>query len=355
MAKLYGGANAIHNLELKGDTFQQTYTGKNLFHYTTITSVRCSYVDTDGKIVCTATGNSPSITITVSQIPAGTYTCSGSLSGLTVSPRDTNNASLGVNFSSLPSTITTSAAMGYITFYSSATSGQTFTIDLSDFQIETGSTASEYEPYVGGIPSPNPDYPQDIQVVTGDQTVKVTGKNLHGGYPSDFSVTRSGVSFVCNKDGSISASGTATDNNAFSMYSGNATNAGWVQTYQPGTYTLSGGTSKIVVFFSTTDGSTSYQTSIVSGSITFTLTESHTAYIRIQVRNGETADTTIYPQLELGSTATAYEPYQGQSYEVNLGKNLVPFTDQDFTLNSVRYYVENGSLILNGNSTGETV
>ena len=29
-------------------------------------------------------------------------------------------------------------------------------------QIEKSSTATEYEPYVGGVPSPNPDYPQDI-------------------------------------------------------------------------------------------------------------------------------------------------------------------------------------------------
>ena len=33
------------------------------------------------------------------------------------------------------------------------------------FQIEAGSTATSYEPYCGGIPSPNPDYPQDIRVV----------------------------------------------------------------------------------------------------------------------------------------------------------------------------------------------
>lgn len=175
-------ATSPKNINLKGDTAQTTYTGKNLFKYTAITSaVRCSYTDTDGKIVCTATGNSPSLTVSVVQIPAGTYTCSGSLSGVTASPRDGNNASLNVNFSSVPKTITTTAAMAYITFYSSATSGQTFTIDLSDFQVETGSTATSYEPYVGGIPSPNPDYPQDVNVVTGTQTVNVAGKNLFNG------------------------------------------------------------------------------------------------------------------------------------------------------------------------------
>lgn len=121
--------------------------GNNLFQYSSISALRCTYTDTNGKIVCTATGNNPSITATVKQIPAGTYTCSGSLSGVTASPRDLNNVSLGVNFSSLPKTITTTATMGYITFYSTATTGQTFTIDLSDFQIETGSTTHAYQPY----------------------------------------------------------------------------------------------------------------------------------------------------------------------------------------------------------------
>ena len=36
------------------------------------------------------------------------------------------------------------------------------------------------------------------------------------------------------------------------------------------------------------------------------------------------------------------------------GKNLIPFTIQDFTLNNIRYYVQNGSLYLNGTSTSET-
>lgn len=34
-------------------------------------------------------------------------------------------------------------------------------------QLEEGSTATDYEPYVGGTPSPNPDYPQEIKTVSG--------------------------------------------------------------------------------------------------------------------------------------------------------------------------------------------
>ena len=44
-------------------------------------------------------------------------------------------------------------------------------------QIEKGSTATSYEPYTGGQPSPSPDYPQEIKSVV-NPTVKVCGKNL---------------------------------------------------------------------------------------------------------------------------------------------------------------------------------
>ena len=45
------------------------------------------------------------------------------------------------------------------------------------FQIEKGSVAHDYEPYVGGKPSPSPEYPQEIKSVV-NPTIKVCGKNL---------------------------------------------------------------------------------------------------------------------------------------------------------------------------------
>ncbi len=45
-------------------------------------------------------------------------------------------------------------------------------------QLEAGETATSYEPYCGGIPSPSPRYPQDIQCVKAGTRVRCTGKNL---------------------------------------------------------------------------------------------------------------------------------------------------------------------------------
>ena len=45
-------------------------------------------------------------------------------------------------------------------------------------QLEAGTSATDYEEFCGGIPSPSPDYPQDINVLTGNSTVKIRGKNI---------------------------------------------------------------------------------------------------------------------------------------------------------------------------------
>ena len=44
-------------------------------------------------------------------------------------------------------------------------------------QIEKGSTATSYESYTGGIPSPNPSYPQEVEVVTGNVEVTISNEN----------------------------------------------------------------------------------------------------------------------------------------------------------------------------------
>ena len=54
--------------------------------------------------------------------------------------------------------------------------GETYDISNILVQIEKGSKATSYEPYVGGQPSPSPDYPQEIKSVV-NPTVKVTNED----------------------------------------------------------------------------------------------------------------------------------------------------------------------------------
>lgn len=73
-------------------------------------------------------------------------------------------------------------------------------------------TYDDFEPYVGGIPSPNPSYPQGILSVK-NPVVKVCGKNLlKSTYPT---TTKNGVTCTNNNDGTFSLNGTATANCVF--------------------------------------------------------------------------------------------------------------------------------------------
>ena len=55
---------------------------------------------------------------------------------------------------------------------------QQYCVAINDeLQVELGTEATTYEPYTGGIPSPNPDYPQEIKAVVNPKVV-VMAKNL---------------------------------------------------------------------------------------------------------------------------------------------------------------------------------
>lgn len=90
----------------------------------------------------------------------------------------------------------------------------TATVDgifVKNFMVEKNSEATAYEPYVGGIPSPNPDYPQEIRSVV-NPVVKIHGKNLLPFPYADKSKVTNGVTFDVMNDGRVHVFGTATGN-----------------------------------------------------------------------------------------------------------------------------------------------
>lgn len=108
-------------------------------------------------------------------------------------------------------TLTYTAARGvkFITFrFGVAHAGDT--ISYKNIQIEKGSEPTTYEPYTGGIPSPNPDYPQEIKSVV-NPTVKVCGKNLLKATLQ--TATVNGVTCTNNGDGTYTLNGTASGGN----------------------------------------------------------------------------------------------------------------------------------------------
>ena len=175
-----------------------------------------------------------------------------------------------------------------------------------DFQLENGSEVTPYEPYTGGIPSPNPDYPQEIKAVVNPKVI-VMGKNLLD-CRSTLSKTNSGISFVNNKDGSFSISGKNTQNwNGFDID---------IMVYQSGTYKAFRGVNSSIPKVSIYD--------IVNKEFVAMLTDSGTTF---QLEKGKKyiytiaitdkvshIDVTFKPFLTVDVTDTYedYEPYTEQ-------------------------------------------
>lgn len=205
--------------------------------------------------------------------------------------------------------------------------GKTYDISNILVQIEKGTEATPYEPYVGGQPSPSPDYPQEIKSVV-NPIVKVCGKNLLR-YPYvEADKTSLGITFTDNKDGSINVSGTATGTAYYNLYSNRD---GKRLTLASGTYKLVvKGRSKCNVVANNGVNS-------VTNEGTLTITDAHNEiYCYIAIQEGLTVDETIYPMIQLASiTDESYEPYQEeQTVALPYTLNAIPvssggnYTDQ---------------------------
>ena len=177
-------------IDVFGNATQITTTGKNLFKPYSHTRTAGSFTfttNTDGSITANGTSSSSfsSITSTDAQsytftLTAGTYTLSGGYSNnLFVQVVDTSGTALASSKTSATQFTLESDTEVYVRAY--VNSNTTVSNIVLKPMVEAGSTASSYEPYTGGKASPSPDYPQDIHVVTGDNTLKVVGKNLFDG------------------------------------------------------------------------------------------------------------------------------------------------------------------------------
>ena len=154
-----------------------------------------------------------------------------------------------------------------------------------------------------------------------------TGKNL---MPPKSSDEGSGITFTKNPDGSIKIYGTA---------SGSITSYYTTITLASGTYTLSTG---VTLPTGVSVGVGSGTVYAGDSSVTFTKSSSGSANCFIGISNGAQVDVTIYPQLEVGSSPTTYEPYTGgtaspnpsypQEIKVARGRNLAktPFSRFDY-------------------------
>ena len=143
-----------------GETTQKTLTGKNLCSVNSVSvqNVTAIYNDYNPILRNISFSDNTQYTFSCNIITDDTT----HQFGIKVYYKDGTTSYLAFHDGNIDKTNVTTASeksIDYIAFFYDVN----FQIGFSDLQIETGSTATEFEPYCGGIPSPNPDYPQDIK------------------------------------------------------------------------------------------------------------------------------------------------------------------------------------------------
>lgn len=156
--------------------------------------------------------------------------------------------------------------------------------------------------------TPTPDNPQEVQVVTGDNTIKVLGKNLFSGWVKNQRVN--------NTNGAVTIENRYLSTNTIRVNEN-------TQYYIKGLTTNYG--NKFVYFYDKDNNYLSRTGANNVNAISFT-TPSSAYYCRVVVNSQFPTDNDMNSyvestiiQLELGNTATDYTPYQSQEYEINLG------------------------------------
>ena len=170
--------------------------------------------------------------------------------------------------------------------------------------------------------TPTPSSPQDIHTISGDNTIRVEGKNLIPITNQDF--TLSGIRFQAI-DGSIKISGTATANiTGFNMKN----DSYFPITLEAGAYYLTRGSinSNVTVNVVTSIGEqtlaqlprteTTYSTS-------FTLNSTTKVYLGVFIPSGANITAGYMGNIMISKSGGDYEPYKGTDYSIDLkSKNL---------------------------------
>ena len=397
----------ISDYDILSNAEQTTYSGKNLANISagayssngvdwtksngvvTISGVsdRASYshnVTIHGTMG--SAGNYPAYEVladgNVFQLAAGTYTFSAYITntgatkcgisigiGATLGERPTTSLRLekaGGSSGQVETTITVTAA-DYImltAYYEGTALNQNSKADITNIQLESGSSVTSWEPYTAG-PSPNPDYPQPVNTVTGEQTVKIEGKNLlPTSWAQDFvsAVNSTTLASLETKDGRECV--TYQPSAGYGSYPTKNFTLG-VKFKENTQYTFSfdyyrdaSNNRTVAIFY--TDGTNSTFPQLAPNTwhhVVMTSTAGKTvAYIAPYYTNGTSWIDINTAQLELGSTATDYEPYQAQTLPVNLGKNLLKPYQTSGTLTNVAGVSatmnSDGTMTLNGTATG---
>ena len=180
---------------------------------------------------------------------------------------------------------------------------------------------------------PNPDYPQDIEISTGRQSIDLVGKNLCG---------------LENKGFIVNTSGVVVSNSGYWYCIIDTTNANSL--YVSGDFTLLsddviriGGFSEYPIL-----GSQGTRITYRSNSALDTTNYNYVMFC-FGAKTGHTIDEIKNSfMITYGNEYVSYEPYKIKEHEINLGKNYLDLQDGTYTNNGVTAIVKDNVISING-------
>ena len=334
-----------------GRTSQESTTGKNLLDTSLLPLTKNGITITKndkGEIVVDGTPNISSGYITfqvgktsTSELTTYTSSIDNKRDGLGISIGNGNiNLPMGETYAS--KTFTFNYTFTINPTINIRYDAGTFDNVVINPQLEKNTTKTDYEPYTGGEPSPSPDYPQEVNNLSGDVEYKVRGKNLF-----DISNNSKSIHSTIETSGNIISGDTLRITNiaegAYRYYFIPLTNVEFVLGK---TITLSvkaslyGATSGQIRFMW---ASNTWYTTALGNPTNFTSNGTYTCTVEVpsDIPSGSTrlcaglysSGTTSSPinsyvdysdiQVEVGLTSTPYEPYISESFPLSLkSKNL---------------------------------
>lgn len=306
----------------EGHSEQETTEGKNKLSFTKNTISYAGVTTNISETKMKFNGKMTSVTNIFNSIredkavPAGTYKLSYTkLSGLTSGSGDwavyfnfynangtkIANKNFASNESGTVKDLVLSEDVAYYNYYAycNSTSLEFNNLELG-FMIESGTTATTYEPYTGGIASPNPSYEQPIESAGDNENLFDT---------SLLPITKNGVTISKDSKGNVVLNGTPTITSGYINFIVSSK-----KQLSAGTYTASFEQKKVGIGSVIVGWGNAYLNLTLDETInkkTATINDNGEAQFNINVRYdvGTLDNFILNPKLEKGNKASGYSPY----------------------------------------------
>lgn len=300
----------LRGLYVYGRTKQIATTGAQLFDGTKITNLTGQGITMEndglGRITLygTATSTFSSVNIAITDLAPGTYSVSGEIEGKVFFYVRVTLANGTFKYYKAPIVFTLDGTeteiLGYLY---GPQGGVSFNGDVICPMLNSGTVALPWEPYSRGLPSPTPECPQQLINVE-NPTVSIFGKNL-------FNVNSIGSysSITNNGNGTITAKVNTAQTVQTLATLCPALKVGDIATLSLTTPAIDANTGKPRDYIYLVQAKTVWNNG-TSKIITKTMLDSFLYFYSSTDADGNGVDTVISEiQIELGETATDYEPY----------------------------------------------